>query len=153
MKTSNSRAKQQQPGKHSKYADRHVLKEITETEIDTWYGRTRASDIRSIEIQLVKLDDAARSKNLEALKEISHSSRGMVARMAKYALAVVSSDQAHKATRASSYALRKIFCLSGEYGLGWNLYLHRLRKDSAPPMIRNVGPAPKEVRQAHAQNK
>jgi hypothetical protein len=153
MKTSKSRVKQQQPGKQSKNADRRVLKEITEEEIDAWFGHTRASDIRSVEIQLVKLYDAANSKNLEALKEISRSSRGMVGRMAKYALSVVSTDQEHKATRASSYALRQIFYLSGEYGLGWNIYLQRLRKEAAPLMIKEVGAALKEVRQAHAQNK
>jgi hypothetical protein len=153
MKTSNSRAKQHQSGEQSKNGNRHVLKEITETEIDSWYGRTKASDIRSVEIQLVKLYDAAHSKNLEAIKEISSSSRGMVGRMAKYALSVLSTDQAHTATHASTYALRQIFCFSGEYGLGWNLYLQRLRKESAPPMIRNVGPELKEVRQAHTQNK
>ena len=109
MKTSKSRAKQHQLRIQSKNGDRRTLKEITETEIDTWYGRTKASDIRSVEIQLVKLYDAAHSKNLEALKEISRSSRGMVRRMAKYALSVVSTDQEHKATRASIYALRQIF--------------------------------------------
>ena len=153
MKTSKSRAKQQQPDKQSKKGDRHILKEISESEINAWYGRTKASDLRLVEVQLVKVYDAAHSNNLEALKAISNSSRGMVGRMAKYALAVLSTDQAHKPTRASSYALRQIFCFSGEYGLGWNLYLQRLRKESRPLMIRNAGPAFKEVRQAHTQNR
>ena len=153
MKPSKSSAKQHPPSIQSKNGNSHVPEEIPETEIDAWYGRTRVNDLRSIEIQLVKLYDAASNKDVAALKEINRSSRGMVRRMAKYAISVISSNQAHKATRASSYALKKIFYLSGEYGLGWNLYLQRLRRDSDLPMARNIGAAFKEGRQAHAQHK
>jgi hypothetical protein len=129
MKTSKSKPRQlNRADQGEKSVKTAPLKEITKSEIDTWVNRLTALKLDSTGQQLVRVYDAAKEKDVDALKEVNRKNKGMIGRMAKLALAAIPLDQMYTAEHAIGYALERLFYFSGEYRLGWILYLHRLRK-------------------------
>src|SRR5215208_2628572 len=130
MKTSKSKSRQlDRADQGEKPIKPAPLKEITKSEIDAWVKRLTVLKLDSTGQQLVRVYDAAKNKDVDTLKEINRKSKGMIGHMAKLALAAIPLDQVYAAKHTVEYTLEHLFYYSGEYRLGWILYLQRLRKE------------------------